>query len=132
MADFGEAPVNPFRHGYVFFIVDGGSKADLTACAAEVIAAPNDMEAIEIAESVFMACDDAFESYGLWQADRMIKSTDHRNKFRPGVCLSECQQYRDQQILLLLRSLHASYPILSRSRKLPEEIKRLQLAAGGG
>jgi hypothetical protein len=110
------------QHEYLFFVVASGVEG-LAVCATETFDAPHDIEAIEIATSVFSACDDAFYSYGLWLGNRMVVSTDRKQRrlYRPNVIA--IQQQRDQQVLALLERLRDDYPALVRSAKLSDEIE---------
>lgn len=111
--------LNPFRYNYVFFIVDEDPDKGLTACAAELVEAASDIEAIEIAEAAFDACDDAFHSYGLWQGQRRVTKSNHTNQLSQRFL----RQPHNHKILDLLEELHDAYPILSRSQKLLRELK---------
>jgi hypothetical protein len=110
-------PHNPFQDEYVFFIVDNDPERGLKACAAEVIEAGNDLEAMEIAGAAFALLDDAFYSYGLVHGDRTIACGSHSPKLSPRMRVSNVMGLNARKICDLARSLGDSYPILLRSSK---------------
>src|ERR1700744_2486109 len=112
---------NPFRQGYLFYILERDHEHTLRPCAVDVFEARNDLEAIRIASAVFRACDDTFHGYNLCQGDRLV-ATDTMFPFGlPLYDLSLSWKRREATILTLLKALFESHACLHRSEKLAKD-----------
>jgi hypothetical protein len=117
---------NPFRHGYLFSILERDHERRLKPCAVDVFEAKDDLDAIRIACAVYQSCDDKFHGYILCKGDRVISTNENYHCGVPFYDLTICRRHREAAILALQKALFDSYECLKRSRKLIREIERRQ------
>jgi hypothetical protein len=123
---------NPFRQAYVYFVVDRDPEKGLTTCAAELIDAANDVEAIEIAMTVFALVDDVFHSFGLLHGHRIVACGPHAPGQSPTLRVTKVNGRSDGKVRDLVESLTESFPTLLRSTKLQARLTEFQSTISGG
>jgi hypothetical protein len=115
---------NPFRSGYFFFIIENKPGEGLTACAAELFQAPDDIEAMHIANGIFKACDDAFHGYQLVRGDRIVATNLQRQPPPPMLDLQAVTTKRQANMRSIEETLFDAYQCFARSKKLLRELDR--------
>ncbi|HET8636222.1 MAG TPA: hypothetical protein VFL96_05180 [Acidobacteriaceae bacterium] len=107
-----EAPIQGNRTAtYRLYFVD---KADHFR-AAQVFEAPNDTEAVQIAELVHDACSDVAPHFELWRGAHPVATSRGRC---PAPDLGTVIRQRQEQVLDLEDTLQRSHSSLARSSKL--------------
>lgn len=95
--------------------------------AAQPFEAPDDSEAVRVAELVHDACSDVAPHFELWRGTKPVATSRGRS---PAPDLATVIRQRQEQVLDLEDSLQRSYSSLARSHRLIERSNALRRQTG--